>query len=460
MKLHYSPLVALLLGCLSGSAWSASPQDLARLGKDLTPVGAQKGGNQDGTIPAFAGNQAAPAGWAWGKPRGDFWPYRSEKPLFVIDASNVDKYADKLTPGQIQMLKQVKGYTMPVYPTHRECGLPDFVLENTKEGAASSAIGKDGWSLAKATLPGVPFPVPSTGIEVMWNWLMRYQSAGIDEPASYEYVSPRPGGGNPIIVRAKQIYYFPWGGKGRHAPQDNGGLQMGNYYGYTEPAALAGQGVIQRYYFDKDADSYYYFTGQRRVRRLPSYTYDSPLIGYENEYPADSGWVFMGNPDRFDWRLVGKKEIYVPYNNFAMQNFNAKLADATGPNAVNASMRRYELHRVWEIEGTVKSGVRHSTPKKVLYVDEDSWLVALGDDYDAQGKIWKEKENFVAPQWEIGACVPVADVFNDLVSGRYLLDQTVVGTGMDMKFFPPGSNDPRLTESYFTGENLGTISER
>ncbi|MFM0502490.1 DUF1329 domain-containing protein [Paraburkholderia caffeinilytica] len=460
MKACQSAALVVALGCLVTNVWSVTPEDLARLGKDLTPVGAEKAGNKDGTIPAFSGSEPAPAGWVWGKPRGDYWKYKSEKPLYVIDASNVDKYADKLTVGQIQMLKQVKGYTMPVYPSHRECGLPDFVIQNTKEGATSASIGKDGWSLENATLPGVPFPLPKAGIEVMWNWLMRYQSAGIDEQDSYEYVSPRPGGGNPIVVRAKQIYYFPWAKKGKHGPQDAGGLQTGNYYGYTDPAALAGQGIIQRYYFNKDADSFYYFTGQRRVRRLPSYTYDSPLIGYENQYPADSGWVFLGNPDRFDWKLVGKKEIYIPYNSFAMQNFDTKLSDATGPNSINPSMRRYELHRVWEIEGTVKSGVRHSTPKKTLYVDEDSWLVAVGDDYDAQGRIWKEKENFIAPEWEIGACVPVADVFNDLISGRYLLDQTVVGTGKDMKFFPPGSDDPRLTDGYFTGENLGTISER
>jgi hypothetical protein len=273
-------------------------------------------------------------------------------------------------------------------------------------------------------------------------------------------VSPRPGTSQSIVTRWNQLVYYPWAKTGQHSPQDDQGLQNGFYYLYTEPAALSGQGTMQRYYFNKDTDTYYYFTGQRRVRRLPAYAYDAPLIGYENQYPADISFVFYGNPDRFDWKLVGKKEIYVPYDGFAMQRFNTKLDAAMGPNFINADMRRYELHRVWEIEGTVKAGVRHSTPKKTLYVDEDSWLVAVGDDFDAQGKIWKAKENYITPEWEIGACSTAASVYNDVISGRYVFDETIVGTGKDLKFYPPGMNDSRLNNQYFTGENLSAISDR
>jgi hypothetical protein len=460
MKFNRMSFVMAAAGLLAVNAYPASQDDVSRLGRDLTLVGAEKAGNADGTIPAFSGSETAPAGWSWGKPRVAYWKYKDEKPLFVIDVSNVDKYVDRLTPGQIQMLRQVKGYTMPVYPSHRDCGLPDFVTRNTKEGAGKSTIGKDGWSLTSAVLPGVPFPMPKAGIEIVWNWLMRYQTAGQEWTDGNEYVSPRPGGSEPIKLSYKTTYYYPWAEEGQHSPQDMGGLQNGNYYGYATPAAMAGQGVMQRYYFGKETDSWYYFTGQRRVRRLPSYAYDAPLIGYENQYPADASWVFSGTPDRFDWKIVGKKEVYIPYDNFVAQDFTRKLEDATGQDAVNPSFRHYELHRVWVVEGTVKAGMRHSTPRKTLYVDEDSWLLVVGDDYDAQGKIWREKENFIAPQWEIQACTPIAGVFNDMTSGRYVLDQTVLGTGKDVRFFPPGTHDPRLTDNYYTGENLGTISER
>ncbi len=458
--------VAQMMGTLASmslvaaGALAASPADIARLGQDLTGAGAEKAGNKDGSIPEFSGMSKPLPGWSAGKLREDFWKYRSEKALFTIDASNVDKYADKLTAGQVQMLKQVKGYSMPVFPTHRECGLPDSVLANTKDGAGKAAIAKNGWSLESAVLPGVPFPLPQKGIEVMWNWLMRYQGVAAEWPDGYTVVSPRPGTSAPIVTRWNQLAYYPWAKPGKNSPQDNQAVQNGFYYLYSEPAALAGQGTVQRYYFNKDTDTFYYFTGQRRVRRLPAYAYDAPLIGYENQYPADISFVFYGNPDRFDWKIVGKREVYVPYNGFAMQRFGTKLEEAMGPASIKPNMRHYELHRVWEIEGTVKAGVRHSTPKKTLYVDEDTWLVAVGDDFDAQGKIWKAKENYITPQWEIGACASSASVYNDLISGRYVLDETIIGTGKDLKFHAPGSTDPRLKDGYFTGENLGTISDR
>lgn len=448
------------LGFVAGSTWAATQAEVARLGQDLTAAGAERAGNKDGSIPAFSGTGGALPGWSYGKLREDYWKYKAEKPLFTIDAGNVDKYADRLTPGQIQMLRQVKGYTMPVYQTHRECGLPEALEKNTRDGAAKASIAKDGWSLENATLPGVPFPVPQKGIEVMWNWLMHYRGVAAEWPDGYTVVSPRPGSTNPIVTHWALLDYYPWARSGQHAPHQNNGLQAGVYYRYKEPAALAGQGTVQRYYFNKDTDSYLYFTGQRRVRRLPSYAYDAPLIGYENQYPADITFGFYGNPDRFEWKIVGKKEVYVPYNSFAMHRFNTKLDDALDKNFVKPALRRYELHRVWEIEGTVKAGVRHATPKKTLYIDEDSWNVAVGDDYDAQGKIWKAKENHIAPAFDIGACAPAASVYNDLISGRYVFDNTVVGTGKDKKYYPPGTTDPRLSDSFFTGDNLGTISDR
>jgi hypothetical protein len=458
MKVHRLVAALFLTGVVATDAWSVTADDVAKLEHSLTATGAEAGASADGQIPAFAAMSKPEAGWSWGKQRLDYWKYKDEKPLYVIDASNVDKYADKLTEGQIQMLKQVKGYTMPVYPTHRECGIPEQVAENTKAGALKSAIGKDGWSLANATLPGVPFPIPDNGIQAVWNWLMRYAGVAEEITDGYTYLSPRPGTSQPIITRWSSLFYFPWAEKGQHSPQSVNDVQNGFYYIYKEPAALAGQGTMQRFYFDKDSDTYYYFTGQRRVRRLPAYSYDAPLIGYENQYPADMVSIFSGNPDRFDWKLVGKKEIYIPYNGFALQTINKSLKDIVADNFIKPEFRRYELHRVWEVVGTVKSGVRHSTPKKTLYFDEDSWIVAVGDDYDAQGKIWKAKENYITPAWEVGACSFSASIYNDVISGRYLVDTLVVGTGKDMKLYSPAEKDPRFNENWFTGENLGAIS--
>ncbi|MCX4176981.1 MULTISPECIES: DUF1329 domain-containing protein [Paraburkholderia] len=450
MNMKTRAIVITVLGAFSVCAFAA----------DLTPVGAERAGNSDGTIPVFDGKDAPSAGWEPGKYRGDYWAHKSEKPLFVIDASNVDKYADKLSPGQVELIKTKKGYTMPVYPAHRNCGFPDFVLENTKAGAGKASIASDGWSLQNAALPSVPFPQPASGIQAMWNWLVRYQGVGQDWPAGHTVISASPGSSNRIEFSWTQLIYFPWAKKGVSSPSDFGGLAYAIYYSYTEPAAFAGQGLIQRYYYSKDPDAYYYFTGQRRVRRLPSYAYDAPTLGTENQYPTDSQFIFYGNPDRFDWKIVGKREMYIPYNNFAVQDFRQKLDDAAGETFINPNVRRYELHRVWEIVGTVKSGVRHTAPKKVLYFDEDSWNIVVGDDYDAQGKLWKTKENYVVPTWELnGACTVPAFAMYDIKNGRYVADQLVWGTGKDQRHFE-APTDKRLNDDFFTSQSLQSMSER
>ncbi|WP_153141703.1 DUF1329 domain-containing protein [Paraburkholderia agricolaris] len=451
-------LVALACA-IAQPALSASQADADKLGKELTPAGAEKAGNKDGTIPAWTGEGAESTGWSYGKFRGDYFKYKNEKPLFVIDASNVDKYADKLAPGEIQLIKQNKGYSMPVYPTHRSCMLPDFVAANTKKNGSASTIGPDGWTMRGETLPGVPFPIPTSGIQAVWNHLTRYQGVAAEYPAALSFVSAKTPGDPGIEYRWTLQFYWPNGAKGENHPAD-GSLFQGLYFGYIQPAALAGQAAMQRFYFDKPTESYYYFTGQRRVRRMPAYDYDAPSIGFENQYQVDQQDVFFGAPDRFDWKIVGKKEMYVLYNDFAMFDFRKPMSEALQASYVNPAFRRYELHRVWIIEGTVKQGMRHSNPKRTLYLDEDSWLALGGEDYDAQGKIWKWKESAIAPAWELGgACVMPQTLMYDLTSGRYLADSLIFGTGKDYHYYQTPTL-PNQNDSFFTSEGLARVSDR
>lgn len=454
----------LLIAALVAAApavYAASPQEAERLGKDLTPVGAEKGGNKDGTIPAWEGQDVPLQGWSQGKYRGDYWKFKDEKPLFSIDASNVDRYADKLSPGQVQLIKQTKGYRMDVYPSHRNAGFPDWILANVKKNAQGAAkIGADGSSLADAVLPGVPFPIPQSGVEAMWNYILKYRGVGVEWPETNIVASPRPGSSQWIEPHGPQHLFLPWGRKGSNRPSQVNDLMYSIYFAYDSPPALAGQAVISTYYFGKSNETFYYFPGQRRVRRLPSYAYDSPQIGFENQYTLDEPWVFNGNPDRFDWKIVAKKELYVPYNCFGMHDFRAKLHDVLLPQFLDHKYRRYELHRVWVVEGTVKKGVRHIAPKKVFYLDEDSWLAVVNEDYDAKGNLWKAREGYPIPVWELGGSFDLeAFASYDLQNGRYVQDQSVLGTGKDIRYLPE-TNDPRFREDFFTADHLRSISER
>lgn len=446
----------LLLGVFGG-ALAASPQDI---GTTLTPLGgAEKAAKGD--IPAWNGENVV-NGWSYGQLRKDSFKYKDEKATAVIDAANVDKYADKLTPGQVALVKQIKGYKMDVYPTHRYCSAPDFVIENTKKNAAGSArLGADGQTLGEAVVPGIPFPFPKNGVEVMLNSKMRYRGVGMEYKKNTTAVSPRKGGGEWIKAISEQTMYFPWGVKGSTNLSTLPQTEFYTYFAYVAPTALAGQALAITIFLNKPGnETFYYFPGQRRVRRMPSYAYDSPQIGMENQYTMDEPYVFTGSLDRFDWTLVGKKEIYVPYSSFGAYNFKAKFEDVVLDDSVAENARRYELHRVYVVEATVKAGTRHLAPKRTFYVDEDSWNLLLADDYDAQGKLWKHREGYLIPVQETGTCDASAFAQYNLAEGRYLIDTHSIGAGKDMHWSTDPKGSPRYTPSFYSSDNLRSISER
>ena len=451
--------VATILATLFAAPLAVQASDADKLGKELTPVGAEKGASKDGTIPAWAPGEVATPGWSYGKSRAAHFKYQGDKPLYTIDASNVDKYADKLSPGQVQQIKQAKGYKMEVYPSRRTCSNPDFVVDNTKKNVTTAKIGADGWSLKEASVPGVPFPLPKTGTEAMWNAKMKYAGVGFEWPNLYTALSPRAGASEWIAATSTQTYYFPWGKKGSTQLSTLPPVEYFTYFAYKSPTALAGQSLAVTTFLDKTNEVFYYFPGQRRVRRMPTYAYDAPQIGFENQYSMDEPRMFNGTIERFDWKLVGKKELVVGYNAFGMYDPSVKFNDVAKDDGVVSSARRYELHRVWVVEATVKQGVRHVAPKRTFYLDEDSWAIVVAEDYDAQGKLWKLREGFVIPVYETGSCDNPAFVQYNLIDNRYLVDQSSLGGGKDMRWFVE-ANDPKLKEGYYTADNLRAISER
>ena len=124
---------ALTLSLLATGVMAAvSADEAAKLGNTLTPIGAEKAGNADGSIPAWTGGLPINAGAVDG---GGFLadPFPNEKALFTITAQNVEQYKDKLTPGQYAMFKRYpETYRMPVFTTHRTATVPDNLIAATK----------------------------------------------------------------------------------------------------------------------------------------------------------------------------------------------------------------------------------------------------------------------------------------------------------------------------------------
>lgn len=438
------PLAGMLLLC-TALLHAGQPQH--------TVTGAEVEGNADGSIPAWRSKTGGPLpGWSEGKSRIRFAPYASEKPLYVIDQRNVDRHARILPAGAIALLHNKPGYTVPVYPTHRSCGVPEFVADNTTRYRGAARIAANGWSIENAILPSIPFPHPRNGIEALWNFLLLYQGAGIEWLNNRVYLSPYKAGAEPIIFSGDTRSYTPWAVPGEHKLQP-GELKQGLQIFSKYPPSLNGQAIFQRFYFDKSPESFYFHPGQRRVRRMPSYAYDAPLIGFERTYPNDSIGIFSGNPDRFEWTLKGKRELLIPYNVFNFTDKDAQGNSIFGRDYILASARRYELHRVWVIEGNLRSGMRHSTPRKVLYLDEDSWAVAAGEDYDADGNLVRYKESSVVPIWEINACTSqFSMILYDFVQNRYLRDGYVTDE-KDLKFYVDATA-PWLRADEFTESAL------
>lgn len=416
MKARTNLCAALALAFACGSAAAAvSEAEAARLGKDLTPVGAEKAGNKEGTIPAWAGGVTkAPAGWKLSDPRVD--PYKDEKPLFSIDASNVDKYKDKLSEGQQTLIRTLPGYRMDVYPTHRSCGYSDEVYQRTAENARVAKLADGGWQLENAVGRGVLFPIPKNGAEAVWNHKLRFQGEGRIEHYSTLFSSKS---GDFSQLAQNQWVVYPLHEQSTKNFDDVKKSEAKILNEVVSPAARAGEMILVHWFMDRGSDAWLYFPGQRRVRRAPQVAYDNPGTASDNLRTSDMLDMFNGALDRYDWKLVEKREMYVPYNSYKAHT--AKIADLIKPGYINPDLLRYELHRIYVVEATLKPGMSHINPRRTFYLDEDSWQILLTDHYDTDGKLWRYSEAPSVTYYDLPTFWSTLETHHDLKNGRYIV---------------------------------------
>jgi len=400
---------------------AVSPEEAARLGQDLTPLGGEKAGNADGSIPAWTGGLKSPA--EAGFPNyhsGDHHPdpYASDKPLFTITAANMAQYATKLTEGQKAVFKTYPDYKMVVYPTHRSGASPQNVYEATKRNATAGKLVPDGNGIIGA-LAGVPFPIPKAGVEIFWNHVTRWRGLG----ASLEVgQAPMTGGGGYTLVKFKEEFYFQYYKPGMtEAALDN--ILLFFMQETTAPARLAGEILLVQETLDQAKEArraWVYNPGQRRVRRAPNVAFDNPGTNADNLRTTDQFDVWNGSPERYDFKIVGKREIYIPYNDYRLQSEKYRYSDVLQKNHLNQDLVRYELHRVWVVDATLKPGVSHLYKRRTLYADEDSWQIGAVDCYDARGQLYRVQEAHAINYYELPALWDDLEVVMDLSSGRYL----------------------------------------
>jgi hypothetical protein len=404
------------------AAWGAvSPQEAAHLGQDLTPLGGEKAANADGSIPAWTGGikSAAEAGfpaYKSGEHHPD--PYAADKPLFTITPANAAQYAAKLTEGHKALFTTYADYKMIVYPTHRSAAAPESVYEATKRIATSATLVPDGNGITGG-VGGTPFPIPKSGLEVYWNHLTRYRSIAAARQVGQVPVEP---GGNYTMVNLKEEFFFPYYVPGMtEAGLDN--IIVYFMQETTAPARLAGEVLLVQETMNQSKDSrraWIYNPGQRRVRRAPNVAFDNPGTNSDNQRTDDQFDMYNGSPQRYDWKLVGKKEMYVPYNSYQLQSEKIKYSELLQKNHIKQDYARYELHRVWVVDATLKAGVSHIYSRRTLYVDEDSWQILAVDCYDSRGKLWRVQEGHVINYYDLPTLWTDLELVMDLSNGRYL----------------------------------------
>ena len=437
----------LAIVAMASLAMPSLAQNSALLGTELTVLGSNPKASSDGMIPAWTGGLTQPpAGYKKGASHID--PYADDRPLFIISADNMEQYADRLAAGTQALLKKYPSFKMPIYQSRRSCALPQFVYEETRKNADRAKLVEDGNDIANARI-GVPFPVPQSPIEIYWNHNFHYHG--------YRYSARTVGGtiypnGNwTRVARHDKRYNFY---ANPQASFDDIGNKQFYWMGtWSSPPRFNGMGfsmVNTINQVEKPRYGFFYRPDQRKVvRSTPAATtHDGPLSTSNGLRNNNNMFVFSGAPDRFNWTLKGKRELFVPYNAYKASQQGIDPKTLLTPHHLNADFLRYELHRVWEIEAVGKPRTNPAFQKRVFYADEDSWIFLHSDLYDKNDALVRVHQVFTKNYYETPACVFEFDVIYDLPSGMYNIDHAKFEDG------PANLDDPDIDKRIFGSSAL------
>ncbi len=418
-KRNGSTLAGLVLAlAVSAAAGAVTPEQAAHLGRDLTPMGAERAGNAEGTIPAWEGGiNGGPADFRSGGHHPD--PFADDAILFTITRDNVDRYADRLSEGHKALLNQYgETFRMNVYPTRRSAAYPQRIYDATVAVATTAQLVEGGNGVTGAVV-GIPFPIPNNGLEVIWNHILRYRG---DSARRMIGQAPVTRGGNYTMVMLEDEFYVPYSLAGASEAALNNVILMFKQR-VVAPARLAGQILLVHETLNQAKEhrkAWLYNPGQRRVRRAPNVAFDNPGTAADGLRTSDQLDMFNGSPERYDWKLLGKREVYVPYNAYKLHSGSLRYSDILDPLHLDPDTLRYELHRVWVVDATLKDGTRHVYKRRTFYFDEDSWQILLADQYDNRDQLWRVSEGHVINYYDVPTLWTALEVHYDLQSGRYL----------------------------------------
>jgi hypothetical protein len=412
------------LAALAGTATAGelSADQVARLDNDLTPLGAIRAGNEAGTIPAWEGGIKSPAdaGFPDFKSGGHHPdPFAADQVQYTVNAANMAQYADILSEGHKALLQAYPDtYFMNVYPTRRSAAYPDRIYDAIKRNAPTARLTDDGNGFTGA-IEGIPFPIPENGLEAIWNHIVRWRA---DEGTRAIGQAPVTREGSYTLVKFIDNYLGVYGMPGMTEEElDNVIIYFKQRV--VSPARLAGEVLLVHETLDQSKEhrrAWIYNPGQRRVRRAPNVAFDNPRTASDGLATSDQLDLFNGSPERYNWTLVGRKEILVPYNSYKLHSNQLKYSEILKPLHINQEHVRYELHRVWVVDAVLKEGTRHVYKRRTFYMDEDSWQTLAVDCYDNRDELWRVQEGYALNYYDQPNLWTTLETTMDLQSGRYL----------------------------------------
>ncbi|HKY89949.1 MAG TPA: DUF1329 domain-containing protein [Nevskiaceae bacterium] len=435
-------LAAALLAVATPILAKVPPGEAEQLRNRLTPVGAERVGNAAGTIPTWNGGLVAPPP-CHGAGARLCDPYADDRPLATITARNLDQWRDWLSAGQIDaLLRHADTLRFTVYPSRRSAAHPGAVYEAAWRNAAAASLGATGHDVVGAVGP-IPFPIPKNGVEPIWNHKLRYRGPGYSRVLTQAVVTPQ---GEAMVTRFREEAAFPYAGEA--IEEDTPVRRLVQVL--LEPTAEIGTLMLIIDGPDpvtRPADAWIQVPEPRRMRRAQSFGYDNPGLLAGDLRFDDQIDAFSGNTDRYPWRIVGKRDLVVPYNAYALHAARTTLRELIRPGHLDPAPARYELHRVWVIEASVRPGTTHRYKRRTFYVDEDSWQILLVDLYDAGDRLWRWQETHTVMAYDRGHLAPTIEAVYDLQSGRYLVQG-------------PDRGDPEIVDKSFTEDDFSHSAVR
>ena len=340
-----------------------------------------------------------------------FYPYRDDVPQFSglhsdmsISDTNAEQFKEIITSEIYSQLKN-GWFMMKVGDTISFDPHPNYV-QATRDGLDKVTLGKELGQI-NGYVAGRPFPTPPetgdprAGEKMAWNF--KYGYYGDTATISPLYSKYRDMNKNKIERILKVTYYIL---KFKHRvcqppiPEitpNPSELFRASYSMVLEPYDVKNtQLLIHRAENDLERDNAWMYMGfQRRVRRLATGQTTDAYLG--SDYMIEDFEGYNGRISDMKWTYKETRCLMMPFffhDEMALDSETNK-DDPTGYQVIAFGGKggcypeiTWQLRKAYVVEA-VPIDPNHPVGKRVLYMDAQTFAIALSGIYDRAGKLWK-----------------------------------------------------------------------